>query len=780
MKLALALIVKGSDQEAEALDTCLRYSAQYVDRVFVTITHKPGEERNKAVEEVCKDYDAAISDFEWVDDFSKARNFNFSQVPKEFDYILWLDADDALRGGEKLRTIIEQNPADVYVMNYLYAFDDNKVPVVIHMKSQVIKNDGCVTWWGRVHEDLRPERELTQYFVKDVDRLHLSNPERHQESKERNLRIAEREMQDNPTDPRTYWLLANAYAGLGKWQDATDVYNTFLKESRSDEERYMALLRQAEAYLGLEDRDSAVTNVQRAIGLRPEYPDAYHALAKLYMQMRRFDEAAKFLLQGLTKKPPQYSILVYNPRDYDYIPLKNLANCYFELGRPDMALPCLKGCLQIEPEDENTKKLVKVMQKEQTKFNKVLKQVARLSEIEDDSKLQAEIEKLPPDVQSHPGICNIRNTRLIKKESTGKDLVIYCGYTAEVWNPDTAKQKGIGGSEEAVIWLSELLAEKGWNVTVYANSGTEAKTYGKVTYKPYWSWNYRDKQDAVIVWRNPGVLKYEINAPKILLDLHDVIPAAELNEDRLKRVTRIFVKSKYQRDLFPKVPDEKFTILPNGIDPSIFQEPVERDLKLVVNTSAPNRGIAALTDMATRIKAEVPDARIVWAYGWGTFTNGFQGNEKVLKWAEDLRARMKENGIEDVGRLSHSEVAKLYLKANVWAYPSGFGEIDCISLSKAMAAGAVPVTTDFAALGEKSGHGGFFLNAPSAPKHWKDPMNHDFSVVDEDVKETMTTRIIELLKNPPSEEDRNPMREWAQQTFDWNRIAEVWNTELSK
>src|ERR1035437_9507853 len=33
-------------------------------------------------------------------------------------------------------------------------------------------------------------------------------------------------------------------------------------------------------------------------------------------------------------------------------------------------------------------------------------------------------------------------------------------------------------------------------------------------------------------------------------------------------------------------------------------------------------------------------------------------------------------------------------------------EIDCISLSKAMAAGAIPITTDFGALGEKRGQGG--------------------------------------------------------------------------
>ena len=30
-----------------------------------------------------------ISTFEWVNDFAKARNFNFGQVTKDYDYILF-------------------------------------------------------------------------------------------------------------------------------------------------------------------------------------------------------------------------------------------------------------------------------------------------------------------------------------------------------------------------------------------------------------------------------------------------------------------------------------------------------------------------------------------------------------------------------------------------------------------------------------------------------------------------------------------------------------------
>ena len=91
------MIVKGSDDEAVLLDRCLSNLGQHVDGIFITSTYKKGEQPNKQVEKIAKVHGATLSTFEWVQDFSKARNFNFSQVPKEYDYIMWTDADDQRR-----------------------------------------------------------------------------------------------------------------------------------------------------------------------------------------------------------------------------------------------------------------------------------------------------------------------------------------------------------------------------------------------------------------------------------------------------------------------------------------------------------------------------------------------------------------------------------------------------------------------------------------------------------------------------------------------------------
>ena len=147
MKLAFAAIIKGDDKEADLLKRLLTNVSPYMDGLFITATYVKDEKEAERVVDVAKLFGAKVSMFKWTKDFSAARNFNFSQVPKDFDYIMWGDADDMFRGLDKLRNTIEENmTVDIFVITYLYAFDEHKNPIVVHPKSQIVRNDGCVEW----------------------------------------------------------------------------------------------------------------------------------------------------------------------------------------------------------------------------------------------------------------------------------------------------------------------------------------------------------------------------------------------------------------------------------------------------------------------------------------------------------------------------------------------------------------------------------------------------------------------------------------------------------
>ena len=783
MKIALALIVKGSDEEALSLDRCLSSVDGYVDGIFITSTYKKGEQPNKSVEKIAKLHKANLSTFEWVNDFSKARNFNFSQVPKDYDYIMWCDADDVIRGIEKLKDTIEsQKDVDAFGMWYLYDFDENKNPTVVHKKTMIVKNDGTFTWKGRLHEDLMTDRTVKICLLDGIDRLHMTDDNRVVNNKKRNVEIAEAQLKDEPNDPRSYWNLANSYWGNGQTNEAIDTFEQFVEMSQSDEEKFLATMRIALLWGDLGNNDIAERMFYQAIGMKPHYPDAYIQAGYFFQKIKNFDKAEYYLLyglnmiklsKGLVAEKDQYhnSMIVYNPRDYDYNPMMALAKVYLWKGREDLSYPLLEACSKIVPDDDSLKKLVAEMKEAKDKLQEAVDFVSENEKLPDEE-LKKKLDKLPKELSSHPAVCHLRNTRFVKKESSGKDIVYFCGLTDHEWNPELFKTKGFGGSEEAVINLSKQWAKLGYNVTVYNNCGPYEMEADGVKYKPFWMWNYRDKQDIVILWRHPQMLDHEINADKVYVDMHDVIPKEEFTEKRVSRATKIFVKTKFHRSLFPNIPDEKIEIVPNGMDFSLFSQDVKKDPMLLVNTSSPDRSMDVMPKLFKMVKEQVPEVKMKWAYGWDIFDQHYGSNKQMMEWRTNLQKEIDEAGIESLGKIPQQECAKLYLEGNILAYPSEFAEIDCISVKKAQACGAIPVTTDFGAFDESVKYG-VKIKSDKTKDTWAKPYQFSFGIEDEKKQKEWVDAVVKILKEPMK--DRKEMIQWTEQ-FNWNLIAKKWLT----
>jgi glycosyltransferase involved in cell wall biosynthesis len=803
MKIALALIVKGTPEEAELLSRCLdSVSSQVgddglaIDGVFITRTHRPGEEPEPAIEKVLDFYKdnfaVHLSDFEWINDFSAARNFNFSQVPPEYDYILWCDADDVWRGLEKLKPLVaDHSSVDAFSFEYLYDWDEFKNPTVVHRKTMLLKNDGCVKWVGALHEDFEESRRLEMFLVKGIERMHLTNGDRVAENAKRNVEIATIQATEDPNDPRSHWNLANSCFAVSDYEGARKSFETFLESTESEDEKYLALTRIADVYKSQGNRMETIKHLQTAIGLKPELPDAYLQLAFAHFSFGNMDKAEEYCLTGLQRRPQPDRMIVFNPRDYDYIPLRLLAHIYYEKNRPDLMVPVLEGCLKIYPEDKKLKNLVKEGKKMKEELGKALMAAERLEKITDIEKLREEMDKLPEEIRSHPAICVLRNKHFVKETASGKDLVIYCGMTEHQWNPDLFKTKGFGGSEEAVIHLAREWAELGWNVTVYNNCGhKEIKSYSGsdrgvtrgrndrvcVTYKPFWEWNYRDKQDVTILWRWVKPVDANINTTKLFVDVHDVIPEGEFTEKRLKQIDKIFVKTQFHRSLFPNVPDEKIAVVPNGFE-SYLDPSIEKDPMLVINTSSPDRSMDVLPKLWKRVKEQVPEAKMKWAYGFDVYKASFANDPKKMKWMEDTIAEMNDAGIEQLGKIPQHEVAKLYQQASFLAYPTEFAEISCISVLKAQAAKCAIVATDFGALNESVEYG-YLVHSDKDKDSWSRPYQFHFGLEDEEAQDEWVDWMVKLLEEGPRPEDYwRDLPEWREK-YRWENVASRWNEIL--
>lgn len=762
------MIVKADDIEANLLRRCLRYSAKYVDEVCLTIT---GE--NEECEKVAKEFDAKVSHFTWVNDFAKARNFNFSQATG--DYILWLDCDDVLRGGERLREVVEKmakEHVDAGVMNYLYAFNEKRECIVNHLKTRIVKNYGCVEWVGELHEDFDAKRELKSYFIEDIEVLHLTNDERSQESAKRNTEIAKTFKKKHPDDPRGLYLVANALMGEQKYKESIPFWLEFVEKSGSEEEKYLAYLFLCDIHK--EDFEKAEEFALKALALRPSYPNAYFKLGELAYNKRKLDIARNFIEIGTQLPVPEKEIIVFNPREYDYYPLMMLLNIAFDKGEFVKVGVLLDKLNEMFPNDENIKRkksLYDFHVGELKDVDEVLKKAENLSGEE----LKTYIDGLSEKMRMHPKVCVLYNENFRKDASSGKDLVYYCGFTTKAWSP---KQTAVGGSEEAVINLTREFAKLGWNVTVYNNCGKDAGTYDGVEYKPFWMFNVRDKQDVTIYWRHPRFVDYHEHG-KAFVDMHDVIPAGEFTKERLAKIEKVFLKSNAHRVLFPNVPDEKVVLVPNGINVSMFEKKGKKNPYLILNTSSPDRHLDATLDIFEELIKRQPEKpwKLAWYYGWGVYDDVHANNNGMMDWkkkqVERFEKLVKEGRAEGGYMLKQEEIAKKYLEAGVFLYPTQFYEIDCISARKARAAKCFAVTSDFAAL-EETNTGGLLVHTDG--KKWgKESTFGDTENLSEYIERILS--IADTL-----EVNEKPLNECASDAkrFDWKETANVWDSQLKK
>jgi glycosyltransferase involved in cell wall biosynthesis len=395
-------------------------------------------------------------------------------------------------------------------------------------------------------------------------------------------------------------------------------------------------------------------------------------------------------------------------------------------------------------------------------------------------KFKKMIKRTKESILTNPLVMKVIREKISDKTTTtGKDLVYYCGpgsylQFSNKWNP---LSKQLGGSEEAVINLSNELAGYGWNVTVYCCLNGEPKTYlgpnkEEVKYKNYWEWLPDNFQDVTIIWRDPSNCIYPINASKkVFLDLHDALDPCWLNG--LNPKVNIMTKSNYHREI---IKNPTANVIPNGIHPIRTGNRVKN---LMICTSTPDRCLGALLRAMPIIRAEIPDAEIHWAYGFkaGLSKGGLEADEhpEVKKWVTEVKDLIRNTpGFVDLGRLSQKNINKLYSKADLFVYATRFPEIDCISLTKAMSAGAIPIVTPSGAMAEKMGINDQISHSTRTDKQI------DTSLENSEYFNQYVSEIIKTLKiSDNMDPTRLQITKTANSLYNWEYIGSKWNKLLT-
>ena len=281
--ISLCMIVKNEEKN---LERCLKSYAPLMDEIIVVDTGST--DRTK---EIAARFTDKIYDFEWINDFSAARNFSFEKAT--CDYIFSADADEVLDDENRqqfgiLKQVLDEE-IEIVQMYYGNQFQNGTIyNYDCELRPKLFKRLRKFTWIEPIHETVRT---LPVVFDSDIVITHL--PE--ESHTKRDLSVFER-MVNNGIKVSS--RLHNIYAkelfvsgDMGDFERAIPFFEeSFRDENRENDEKLEAVCVLAKAYRMLHKDAKFLKYVFCEIGIcaeicyeigqyfyeNGEYEDAFH------------------------------------------------------------------------------------------------------------------------------------------------------------------------------------------------------------------------------------------------------------------------------------------------------------------------------------------------------------------------------------------------------------------------------------------------------------------------------------------------------------------------
>lgn len=338
--ISLCMIVKN---EENTLGRCLDSVKDIVDEIIIVDTSSTDNTK-----EVAKKFTTNIFDFEWIDDFSAARNFSFSKATK--DYQFWLDADDVLLEDDRiklknLKTTLNPD-IDVVMMKYNIGCDDAGNPQVTFYRERLLKRSKNFLWNNIVHETVGFGGNIINTDISVTHRKERS-------SKDRNLKILEKYVsQNNELDQRTLFYYARELYFNGRFDEAIDYFNKFLDTINGLPANYIdACIDMSNCHLFKSDRQNAIKALVRYFEHDIPRAEICCQLGYIYKSSNEYSKAIAWFDTATKIKKPEITWGSVKHDCWDYIPYMEMCSCYYRMGKIKEAIECNNKVCECKPND---------------------------------------------------------------------------------------------------------------------------------------------------------------------------------------------------------------------------------------------------------------------------------------------------------------------------------------------------------------------------------------------------------------------------------------------
>lgn len=342
--ISLPMIVKN---EQHNIGLLLDTVCPIIEEVIIVDTGSTDNTLNIIAEKQKIFSNIRLEHFEWIKDFSAARNYAFSFATQ--DWVWFLDGDDYV-DPQELRTFkaqyLDDPNVDCWLLDYVYARLPNGDPYTVLGRERFMRRSCNPTWHGAIHETVMIWN-MRQRHYPHMKVWHERGGKTYDIN--RNVEILESEFSKNPKDARTAYYLGKELfdrinpRGLevlrhfltldGKYFD--DEVNARFRLACDDlvNNRLTEAIHHAEAIY------HADSSRMRA--------ECYWIYGNVEQKLRNFKVAVRWYERCLDGEPP--SPRVINREYYSWNPMYRISECYREMGDIPSAITWFNKVKKIIP-----------------------------------------------------------------------------------------------------------------------------------------------------------------------------------------------------------------------------------------------------------------------------------------------------------------------------------------------------------------------------------------------------------------------------------------------
>ena len=339
------------------------------------------------------------------------------------------------------------------------------------------------------------------------------------------------------------------------------------------------------------------------------------------------------------------------------------------------------------------------------------------------------------------------------------------------YDGSTPRERGLGGTESAVVYLAESLARRGHRCIVF-NGCSRERDVNAVEYVRWEAMPDRsitDRPDVLVAVRSWDLIGRLRLAPLQIFWTGDAfdqpfVQALSRTEARAE-IDFFMLQSDWHTSTFQThhaVPSTQIikTTLGAAASANVDTRPAvsaTRPRRLAY-VSTPFRGLDVLLDLFPRIREACPDAELHVFSSMRVY--GVTAADDQAQFDVLYRRTRALEGVTLVGSLPQLELAERLEQCRVLAYPNHFEETFCIAAAEAQAAGCPVVTSALGALPETVGDAG--TSIPGDPRSAR-------------YQNAFIAECVDLLTNDARWQTMSSRaRARAATLFSWPAIAEHW------